>query len=375
MRGLPRHVCLSVCLKSLEFPHSREGASPVSSRSLASQRRRRRRSISTCITAQGRDITTIPASNMATENEETPAVAPAPVAAAPPLPTTTTTTTTTNVPAPAPLEVDDLTPDSDADSVFGGSNSPSTSSISSSIFQYRSENGRTYHAYKDGKYVMPNDEREQERLDLQHHLFLLSFENKLYLSPAGRDGRPPLRNVLDIGTGTGIWAVDFADENPAASVVGVDLSPIQSPFVPPNLTFQVDDVEEEWTWSVKFDFIYSRMMTAGLADWPKFFERAYEGLTPGGWIELADICPLTSDDGTLTEDLAVSKWVNHLMEGCKAIGRPFDGAVKYKEQLEAQGFVNVETVVYKWPQNRWPKDKKHKELGKLGLDWEVEKAC
>ncbi|KAK4449055.1 S-adenosyl-L-methionine-dependent methyltransferase [Podospora aff. communis PSN243] len=263
---------------------------------------------------------------------------------------------------PTPLEVDEGV-DSDTDSAFGGSDgTDSTASISSSIYRYRTENGRTYHAYKDGKYVMPNDEREQERLDLQHHLFLLTFENKLYLCPAGRDGRE-LRNVLDVGTGTGIWAVDFADEFPATSVVGVDLSPIQSHFVPPNLSFQVDDVEEPWTWGVKYDFIYSRMMTAALADWPRFFERAYDGLAPGGWLELADICPLTSDDGTLKEEHAASKWVNHLMEGCKAIGRPFDGAIKYKEQMEAQGFINVQQVVFKWPQNRWPKDKRHKELG------------
>jgi SAM-dependent methyltransferase len=266
-------------------------------------------------------------------------------------------------PEPAPLEVDDGAA-SDTDSFYDSDGTNSTSSISSSILHYREENGRTYHAYKDGKYVMPNDEREQDRLDLQHHLFLLTFDNKLYLSPAGRDGRR-LRNVLDIGTGTGIWAVDFADEFPETSVIGVDLSPIQSPFVPPNLTFQVDDVEEPWTYSVKFDFIYSRMMTAALADWPRFFQRAYDHLAPGGWIELADICPLTSDDGTLTEDLSMTKWVNNLMEGCKAIGRPFDGAVKYKEQLEAQGFQNVHQVVFKWPQNRWPRDKKHKELGTL----------
>jgi len=284
---------------------------------------------------------------MATENQpapvETPDAAPAPAVA----------------PVPAVLEVDEGV-GSDTESEFSGE---STASISSSIFQYRNENGRTYHAYKDGKYIMPNDEREQERLDLQHHLFLLTFENQLYLSPAGRDGRE-LRNVLDVGTGTGIWAVDFADEFPAAFVVGVDLSPIQSQFVPPNLSFQVDDIEEEWTWGLKFDFIYSRMMTASLANWPKFFERAYGGLAPGGWLELADICPLTSDNGTLTDNHAASKWVNHLMEGCKAIGRPFDGAVKYKEQLEAQGFINVHQVVFKWPQNRWPKDKKYKELGR-----------
>jgi hypothetical protein len=41
----------------------------------------------------------------------------------------------------------------------------STASVTSSIFAYEEENGRTYHAYKAGKYVMPNDEGEQERMD------------------------------------------------------------------------------------------------------------------------------------------------------------------------------------------------------------------
>lgn len=36
----------------------------------------------------------------------------------------------------------------DADSAYGGSTRPSeTSSLDSSIFKYREENGRTYHAY------------------------------------------------------------------------------------------------------------------------------------------------------------------------------------------------------------------------------------
>ena len=106
------------------------------------------------------------------------------------------------------------------------------------------------------------------------------------------------------------------------------------------------------------------MMTASLADWPGFFVKAYENLAPGGWIELADIYPITSDDGTLTEESATYEWVTKLLDGTKLIGRPFDGADKYKEQLEAQGFQNVQQVIFKWPQNSWPKDPKHKELGK-----------
>ena len=31
-------------------------------------------------------------------------------------------------------------------------------SVSSSIYNYVVENGRTYHRYKEGKYMLPNDE-------------------------------------------------------------------------------------------------------------------------------------------------------------------------------------------------------------------------
>ena len=40
--------------------------------------------------------------------------------------------------------------------------------------------------------------------------------------------------IVDVGTGTGIWAMDFADAHPESQVLGIDLSPIQPRFVPPN---------------------------------------------------------------------------------------------------------------------------------------------
>ncbi|CAH0054229.1 unnamed protein product [Clonostachys solani] len=239
----------------------------------------------------------------------------------------------------------------------------STASINSSILRYREENGRTYHAYKDGKYVLPNDQSEQERLDLQHHLSLHTLDNKLYICPAGRDGGIPLRNVLDLGTGTGAWALDFADENPETQVYGVDLSPIQGPFVPPNVTFQVDDVEDQWTYSIKFDFIYSRHMTSSISDWSRYFEQSYANLTPGGYMEIMDIGAVMCDDGTLKKDGFLSRWVDLFIEGTSKIDRSFLGYQTYYEKMEAAGFTNLKKVVYKWPTNRWPRDPKHKELG------------
>jgi len=150
----------------------------------------------------------------------------------------------------------------------------STTSIGSSILKYREENGRTYHVYKDGIYLKPNDDVEKDRLDLQHHLFNLTLGEKLFICPVAEKRR--IHRVLDVGTGTGIWAIDFADEHPEAEVLGVDLSPIQPEFVPPNVKFEVDDSEDTWTFSHKFDFIHNRAMEGAFADWPRFFQQSFE---------------------------------------------------------------------------------------------------
>ncbi|KAH9204396.1 S-adenosyl-L-methionine-dependent methyltransferase [Leptodontidium sp. 2 PMI_412] len=175
------------------------------------------------------------------------------------------------------------------DSALGAESiASSTTSINSSIMKYREENGRTYHAYKDGKYQYPNDETENDRLDLQHHLFSLTFDGRLFTAPMPKEKR--LHGVLDIDTGTGIWAIDFADEHPETKVLGVDLSPSQPSFTPPNFAFcygwpEIDDLEESWTFSEKFDLIYSRMMIGSVADFPRLYRQYFDNLSNGGWIE------------------------------------------------------------------------------------------
>jgi hypothetical protein len=80
----------------------------------------------------------------------------------------------------------------------------------SNPFDFVVKQGRTFHRYREGKYPLPNDFREQERLDFQHYFMLILLGGKLHLAPIGENPQ----NVLDIGTGTGIWAVEFADRYP-----------------------------------------------------------------------------------------------------------------------------------------------------------------
>lgn len=97
------------------------------------------------------------------------------------------------------------------------------------------------------------------------------------------------REILDIGTGTGIWAIEMADQHPRASVTGTDLSPIQPELVPPNCVFEIDDANMEWTWDDDhFDFIHVREMFGSIADWKTFLAEAYRCTKPGGWIEVVE---------------------------------------------------------------------------------------
>ncbi|KAJ4177158.1 hypothetical protein NW755_014015 [Fusarium falciforme] len=218
---------------------------------------------------------------------------------------------------------------------------------------------------------MPNGEKESNRLDLRHNLFLLTFGNKLGLSPPNLPEFKTDR-ALDLGTGTGIWAIDFADEHPETEVIGVDLSPTRPEFnVPPNLKFEIDDIDEDWTYSLPFDYIHSRMMNASVKSWPECVRKIFNpdltrNLTPGGYAELPDVDVIPqSDDNTLTQDYALRKWGDLLAKAAQEHGRPFIETCRLKHIMAEVGFVDVKETPFKWPTNRWPKDRRFKELG----DW------
>ncbi|KAK1980051.1 S-adenosyl-L-methionine-dependent methyltransferase [Colletotrichum cereale] len=260
----------------------------------------------------------------------------------------------------------DLTDDAASD--IATSLASSSTSLASSIRQHRIENGRTYHKYKDGKYVYPNDEKENNRLDLQHNIYLLTLDYKLGLAPPN-DENSGVRRVLDIGTGTGLWAIDFGDDHPEAEVIGVDLTPPQAEFVPPNVRFVVDDVEESWLYSQPFDYIHIRGMCAGIADWKKFLKQTYDGLAPGGYVEVFEGAFRPGcDDGTLTPEHAISEWVDHIEECGRIFGRLFIDIPGLVPIMKEVGFVDVSVTKFKWPMSPWAKDEHYKELGSWCLE-------
>lgn len=261
---------------------------------------------------------------------------------------------------PEELEVDPEC-DEDSGSDYGtGSSEYSTDSLTSSIYEYRFENGRRYHAYKEGKYAFPNDETEQERLDILHHIYLLLYKDKLHLAPV----EDPQR-ILDVGTGTGIWAIDVAEKYPGAEVIGTDLSPIQPTWVPPNVQFQIDDAESEWTFARNsFDLVHIRHLNGAIKDWGRLIKEAYRCTKPGGWIELAEYeFFLHSDDNSLPKNSSIYKYYDLCNQAATKLGREFIIAANLMPFLQEAGFESSHHQIMKIPFGTWPADKSQKEMG------------
>ncbi|KAG7050569.1 hypothetical protein JMJ77_0013313 [Colletotrichum scovillei] len=183
------------------------------------------------------------------------------------------------------------------------------------------------------------------------------------LAPACQAGAEVGR-VLDLGTGTGIWAIEFGDDHPEAEVLGVDLSSIQPKFVIPNVRFEIDDLEEDWTYAHKFDYIHSRFMTSSIANWKDLLTKAFQHFVPGGYRELEEPdLRAESDDASLPRGCALNRYCDLLREAMVQLGREYVSVPKLKTVMEEIRFVDVELSRYKWPVNTWPKEAKFKELG------------
>ncbi|KAH3905008.1 hypothetical protein HBI56_217910 [Parastagonospora nodorum] len=266
------------------------------------------------------------------------------------------------------LEIDS----DERDSAYGGDGQSSyTMSATSSVFNFRYEHGRRYHAYAEGKYPVPNDETEMDRLDLQHHAFRLTLDGKLYQAPIPKN----LQNVLDVGCGTGIWSIEFADEHPCARVLGTDLSPIQPAQVPPNCEFLIDDCEQDWIFHNQFDYIHTRAMVAAVKNWGRFFEQAYANIKPGGYLECQEIVfPIRCMDANVTaQNSPLMRWSELFLEAATKIGLDGTGPRHFTPKLRDSGFVDINLKKFKWPIGKWAKGAKFKLLGRFVfedlMDW------
>ncbi|KAL2198057.1 S-adenosyl-L-methionine-dependent methyltransferase [Corynascus similis CBS 632.67] len=239
-------------------------------------------------------------------------------------------------------------------------------SVTSSVRDHQYEGGLRYHAYHAGKYAFPNDETEQNRDDMKHTMTLMLCRGAYFYSPV-EEALERGGEVLDLGTGTGIWVMELGDKYPNSTITGVDLSPIQPTFVPENVHFFVDDFEEEWVDPPeKYDFIHIRHTLHSVKDVEALLTRVMRHLKPGGYFEAQELgAVVQSDDGSLTPETpyALRDYLNFITAGLGALGSDAHAALRLPERMRAAGFEDVRRTAHKCPLGAWPRDKRLRFCG------------
>jgi hypothetical protein len=123
----------------------------------------------------------------------------------------------------------------------------------------------------------------------------------------------------------------------------------------------VDDAEDDWTYSQKFDYIHGRLLFSCFNDMAGVVRKAYDELEPGGYLEMQEInCRLHGVDDT-TKGTAIQRWTDLIIEGAARFGKDWECGARLKEFFFAAGFEEVVELHYAFPTNMWPKSR-HKKL-------------
>lgn len=176
--------------------------------------------------------------------------------------------------------------------------------------------------------------------------------------------------MLDVGTGTGIWAIELGDVLPSATIIGVDQSPIQPMWVPPNVSFEIDDVNKPWLQAERsVDFVYIRTMAGSVTNWPELLQEAYKTLKPGGKREFVEIgLNWECLDGTFDPNGSCGTWTKNFHRiATEVLGMDFNPIPKIAGWLSDAGFEEVEEHDEIVPIGPWPRDRRLKDIGRYFL--------
>ncbi|PVF95009.1 S-adenosyl-L-methionine-dependent methyltransferase [Serendipita vermifera] len=161
-------------------------------------------------------------------------------------------------------------------------------------------------------YILPADEVEFLRLDKQHAAHLIGL-GSLYPCPdlveqilAPQPGIT--KEILDLGCGTGIWALSMARQFPHTRVLGIDLAPIplRDDQLPPNISFEIDDINLGLDHLAnRFDLVHMRCVGGGLPDYNQGITYAAQCVKPGGLLLIVDYdIQICAEDMVTTQKMA-----------------------------------------------------------------------
>lgn len=194
----------------------------------------------------------------------------------------------------------------------------------------------------DAPYVLPRDDQEINRLDFQHYMLRYALRGN-FAAPTGSPA-----SILDVGSGTGRWAMEMAAYFPDTNVVATDIvtPSAESTSVPEfgpekrpeNYTFVPGNVLNGLSFADgSFDYVHMRLLIFAIpeAAWPTVARELIRVTRPGGWIELVETGP--QQNGGPAMDMLVD-WITQASE--RRGVNPLIGP-RVAEFLSGTGAINV----------------------------------
>jgi ubiquinone/menaquinone biosynthesis C-methylase UbiE len=229
--------------------------------------------------------------------------------------------------------------------------------------------GRRYH--ESDAVLTPDDDDERDRLNGQHELFKACRGGELTATKINGDG--PLK-VLDVGTGSAIWAMEMGERHRQAQIVGVDISRAKFPeTTPANVRLLACNVNEEWDWcrGDGFDLIHIRNLFGGVTDWKALLGRALHHLEAGGRIEVSD-CRVSWQENycgpaiNMAERFKAGQEFEKALSSAMAqLGFELEPIASMMTWLVEAGFEDVRQVVEYAPHRPWAPGAEMKHRGRL----------
>lgn len=187
-----------------------------------------------------------------------------------------------------------------------------------------------------------------------HDFWTMTFSGRLILAPIEQP-----KQILDIGCGTGIWAMEVAEKFPSSEVYGVDLAPVQDVYIPENCTFHLENVLSGCLFhDEKFDLIQSRCIAPGIPDrrWQDYIKELWRMTKPGGWIQVIEFDPIRyCDDESMRKHSPLSEYeriATKVMS--EKYGTTIHGALpKLARHVQRAGFINIQETDIKSPLGNW----------------------
>ncbi|KAI8890271.1 S-adenosyl-L-methionine-dependent methyltransferase [Backusella circina FSU 941] len=222
------------------------------------------------------------------------------------------------------------------------------------------KNGRLLAEDQHVSYILPSDQTEVDRLELNHNLWK-NVMNGLFKSPLHEKLTQGIR-VLDIGCGPGWWTRDMAKLYPNSEFIGIDMAKFfVTKDLPSNVTFKNMNITTGLNFQDEhFDFVFQRFLVMGLPpdQYKQCLKEIKRILKPGGSIEIIELVNDYAKAGPAFKQ--ISEWSKNMDSFI---------ADKISGFFSDTGFIDIKDKNYNVPIGTWGNEtgKAFLEIQKLAL--------